>query len=66
MKENKLYPCLCCGNRTIGDTGNYEICSVCGWEDDPVQSRDPDFSGGANPSSLNRSKQVWVTDKLNK
>ncbi|GAB2572109.1 hypothetical protein Aab01nite_03640 [Paractinoplanes abujensis] len=32
--------------------GSYEICPVCIWEDDLVQLRWPDFTGGANRPSL--------------
>ncbi|EEX8828996.1 hypothetical protein DWH00_004983, partial [Escherichia coli] len=53
------YPCPCCGNKTIDEPGCYEICPICGWEDDPVQSADPDFSGGANSPSLNEAKRAF-------
>ena len=26
--------CPCCGRKTLGERGGYEICAVCGWEDD--------------------------------
>ena len=32
--------------------GSYEICSICGWEDDEVQQRWPSYRGGANSESL--------------
>jgi hypothetical protein len=32
--------------------GSYEICPVCFWEDDLVQLRWPDYTGGANKPSL--------------
>lgn len=32
--------------------GSYEICSVCGWQDDEVQQRWPGYRGGANSESL--------------
>ena len=32
MKE---YRCLCCGYRTIGKRGDFEICPICFWEDEP-------------------------------
>ncbi|WP_208413300.1 CPCC family cysteine-rich protein [Xanthomonas campestris] len=54
-----LMPCPCCGRRTITELGNYEICPVCRWEDDPVQSEDPNFSGGANELSLHLAKIRW-------
>ncbi len=44
--------CACCGYKTIGEKGNYEICHICYWEDDSVQEADPWFEGGANKPSL--------------
>ncbi|HEX2133867.1 MAG TPA: CPCC family cysteine-rich protein [Actinophytocola sp.] len=47
------YPCPCCGHATFSEPpGSYEICDVCFWEDDAVQLRWPDWSGGANGPSL--------------
>ena len=56
-----LQPCPCCGKRVITELGEYEVCEVCRWEDDPVQSADPDFGGGANKLSLNEARRVWAT-----
>ena len=42
---------------------NFEICPVCGWEDDGVQNDDPAFWGGANTLSLNLSKKIWAWQK---
>lgn len=52
------YPCSCCGYLTMSseDTGSFEICPVCGWEDDNVQAAQPDRRGGANTISLNEAK----------
>src|SRR5262245_40047563 len=47
-------PCPCCGFETITDT--YEICSVCFWENDPVQCDDPDYPSGANTISLRQAQ----------
>nr|WP_314369981.1 CPCC family cysteine-rich protein [uncultured Acinetobacter sp.] len=54
-----LYPCLCCGYLTRGEpsNGDYDICSVCFWEDDPVQAEDHDSAGGANVPSLNQARE---------
>lgn len=43
--------------------GGYEICDVCNWEDDPVQSSDPDYAGGANELSLNQARKEWLARK---
>jgi hypothetical protein len=57
------YPCPCCGFLTLEEPerGNYEICPVCFWEDDPVQLKDPDYVGGANNVSLNQARQNFAT-----
>lgn len=48
-----MYPCVCCGHLTASEPpGNYEICPICFWEDDAVQLRWPNISGGANKVSL--------------
>jgi hypothetical protein len=57
-----LQPCPCCGFRTLAEAerGSYEICGVCGWEDDGVQYRDPDYRGGANSESLNEARAAFA------
>jgi hypothetical protein len=44
------FPCPCCGYKTFlhEPKGHYDVCEVCGWEDDPIQLNDPDYEGGAN------------------
>lgn len=46
--------CPCCGYDTFdpNDRGNYSICPICFWEDDPIQFDKPDMDGGANRVSL--------------
>ena len=60
--EDKRYPCPCCGFLTMfGSTrGTFDICQVCGWEDDEVQFNDPDYRGGANVLSLNESRANYA------
>ncbi len=58
-ENDQMLPCPCCGSRTISETGTYEICAVCGWEDDPTQSAEPDYKGGANKESLNEARSRW-------
>lgn len=45
--------CPACGFAVLADGyGSYEICGVCGWEDDGVQLANPTSGGGANRQSL--------------
>ncbi|MCA8971975.1 MAG: hypothetical protein KDC95_19465 [Planctomycetes bacterium] len=55
------FPCACCGtpNHSEAGHGTYEICDVCGWEDDPVQFADPDRRGGANKESLREAREHY-------
>jgi xanthine dehydrogenase iron-sulfur cluster and FAD-binding subunit A len=50
--------CKCCGEQEI-ERAAYEICTRCGWQDDPVQKKDPKFEGGANQMSLNEARAYW-------
>lgn len=53
------FPCPCCGFYTLEEMppGTFILCSVCCWEDDPVQYVDPDYQGGANFPSLNEARE---------
>ena len=47
------WPCPVCGYDSLGEPpGSFGICSVCGWEDDPVQIKHPRMQGGANGGSI--------------
>lgn len=51
---NKQYFCPCCGYKGLDEEppGTFDICDICGWEDDCVQFKDPDYEGGAKGLSL--------------
>lgn len=51
--------CACCGYQNLDEKGNFEICKICFWEDDPVQESDPWFENGANKLSLFESQQNY-------
>lgn len=53
------FACRCCDYLTLSEepTGTCEICPVCYWEDDPVQSRDLTFCGGANIANLEEARE---------
>ena len=50
MKKKK-YTCVCCGHKVFDHLFDFEICPVCGWEDDPLQIRFP-LEKRANKVSL--------------
>ncbi len=62
----KKYPCPCCDEFVYDSpaNGDYSICPICQWEDDPVQFEDSNYGGGANPLSLNEARRVWQKKKL--
>ncbi|WP_411570825.1 CPCC family cysteine-rich protein [Pectobacterium cacticida] len=45
MTNEYNYPCPCCGKHEFEVLGEYDVCSNCGWEDDPFQSKNPDRFG---------------------
>ena len=48
--------CPCCGKTRVE---KYEICEVCGWENDPAQAAEPDMKGGANKESLEEYREKY-------
>ena len=60
--NTQRFPCPCCGKSTLTEEppGTYEICPVCGWEDDDAQFRNADLSGGANEMSLNEARAKFL------
>ena len=55
-----VFKCPVCGKYTFqSGPGSYEICPVCGWEDDKAQYKDPNLKGGANKLSLKEYKKQY-------
>lgn len=55
------YPCPCCGYVVFNEApGSYDICPICDWEDDAVQLKYPDYSGGANGPSLIEAQRNYA------
>lgn len=58
------WPCPGCGYLVFSEPpGSYEICPVCGWEDDLSQLRYPTEEGGANGSSLIQAQSAFAARK---
>lgn len=63
MMTSISYNCPCCGQKTLESEHMFDICSVCGWEDDNVQFKDPNFRDGANFFSLNEYRKAFQDGK---
>jgi hypothetical protein len=55
-----FYACPCCNSYEFLEPGGWDICGVCGWEDDPVQEKFPDERGGANGLSLTEARANYL------
>lgn len=62
-EKNNATLCPCCGKHSFAEAGGYEICPVCGWEDDPKQRRDENLAGGANELSLKEARAAFAGKK---
>ena len=51
--------CPVCGMYEFPEKDSFDVCQVCGWEDDLLQLVEPDFAGGANRLSLNQFREKW-------
>ena len=51
--------CPVCGKYEFNDLNDFDICPVCGWENDVIQLEDPDYDGGANHISLNEARMIY-------
>lgn len=57
MEKHK---CPVCGKYEFPEIDSFDVCEVCGWEDDGVQEDDPNYAGGANKMSLNQAKAAYA------
>lgn len=57
LRRKKKTICPVCGQYRF--TEKYDICDICGWENDPVQLADETFAGGANEMSLTEAREAW-------
>ena len=61
--QNQNEACACCGEKSLPADSVFEICPVCGWQDDDIQNDDPDFDGGANEMSLRQAQEAYAKRK---
>lgn len=62
----ELYPCPCCGYRTLDEPSVFDICTVCWWEDDGQDNEDADdASGGPNYGiSLTKARYNFLANGI--
>ena len=60
---NNLNACPICGEKTLEYIGEFDICDICEWEDDPLQRENPEDRYGANKISLNEARAEWEARK---
>lgn len=48
--------CPVCGQHDFTEPGSFDICPICGWEDDELQNEDHNYAGGANDLSVNEAR----------
>lgn len=58
-----MIKCPVCGQYEFEMEDDYDICNVCGWENEKYQITHPDEEGGANRMSLNQAKKAWAEGK---
>ena len=56
IKTGKVHPCPVCGKVYFWTPAEFDICPVCGWEDDNLQYIKPWYSGGANILSARQAQ----------
>ena len=60
-KPGVRYACPCCKYLTLTTRGWYEICPVCGWEDDGQDDHDAEeLRGGPNKVSLQKARSHYL------
>lgn len=70
MKNKEKKVCPVCGKHEWEELGVYEMCPVCGWEEDAIQEEHPDDFAGPNGMSLNEYREAyehgWREDWMNR
>ena len=54
--ENEDLTCPICDKFIFETYCDYDVCPVCGWENDGVQAWNHNYSGGANALSVNEAR----------
>lgn len=59
IMTNASFPCPCCGYLVFSEPpGSFQLCPICGWEDDALQLQYPE-EAGTNPVPLIEAQQNY-------
>ena len=53
------YKCPICGKYEFEEYDDLDICDICGWMNDALYEKDPDFHGGYSRICLNMAREVY-------
>ena len=59
LVPSPCFPCPVCGAMTIEEPAMWDICPVCGWEDDGFIQTDDDSGFGANGPFTRGGYREW-------
>jgi hypothetical protein len=54
-----IYNCLCCETLMFAELWSFDICTVCGWQDDTGPDPSLDEISGANDCTLREARKKW-------
>lgn len=54
------HPCPACGYYMFSEIGNYDICSICGWENDILDLQEMYRPMGPNKVSLEEAQEIFA------
>lgn len=59
-----MIKCPVCGKYPFSEENDFDICPVCGWENDGDQLNNPDSDVGANSVSLNDARKLYLAKSI--
>lgn len=63
-ENDDLFPCPICGSKTLSEeSGSFDICHICGWEEDGLQPEYPDMLGPNEGWTFREAKKSWDAGK---
>lgn len=58
--DGRMYPCPCCGYKTLSERACYMLCPVCWWEDEGLE---PWEYSGPNNQTLVEAQEAYLAER---